>query len=1182
MAVLFLVGTGDGSKIVEAEIVVVGDLNSDEYVNADDMNILSKYLVGDESSTGTDVNGDTAVDARDLIRYRRYLAEASETLSGKGTETEPYLISSLADMYRFLSDSQNSESAGKYYQITEDMVVNVGDATSLDPTKALVRKWNTIGISGTPFAGTLNGNGNTISGIYLSNATDLTNLLGWVDVDAGTVTGLHVSSSYINPTFSDTTSVKYTGDVINSEIPACEASITTGADTVFYKEFTDAMTVANGDTESEMVDVVVLNDVKLSARVDVVRDITIKNASGKTVTIARDSGLADLNMFYSNQNVKFGLKVQRNGDSGSLIIDAKNISTKGSVVQIAHKSGEFYLGDYVTIKNAKNPNGGALRNAGIAVLEGNMIDNVTTRAGGAIYNEGTLTINKGTYSGNQCANNNDGGGVIYNKGTVTINGGMFSGNKDTVNGGGVIYNTNIVTINGGTFSDNTGTTKGAVINSGAGTVTITGGTFSGNTVTGEGGGAIYNSGTSVMSISGVNFSGNNALYGGAIYNLSSADMTIANTTFTGNGAALINNTKITGGAIYHEGGIMTITECTFTGNGGERIGELGGAIYSKSTERVRISGGTFSGNGAYTGGGAICVEAGNVALDGVKMERNITRSTESAGGGALYLRADATASIRNGASISNNVNGAVASNVARTVDISFANDGTCTLYLLDDTFTKGYLGCYLTGATGNSNNKYVLREGIECAIPYNQYCKVNYTKNTAGDATDAPDYSDSVHELNIYAHRSTSNGTFVDLDGTKLDYGDYRTKERFQEYKDCGFNVLYIQENNYNGEPFETSDTKKCLDLAEEVGLKCIIIDERIRELSRSKVSLIGGADFATLYDLANQMRIFMAPYIDHPAFYGLATVDEPEYLQLQATCEVYKALKMVDEDIYVKTTLSPFKQSNSVLYYTGKDDIISSLIPTSFNHYKTYIEKYLQESGTGLLSYDDYPFRTDSFLTTYFRNLQYAVTAAAAQGADVELVVQSFAHANTRLPDLNELYLQNNAALAFGVKNLGYFTYWRAGGDTMTGGILDYDGSKMIYDEVQEVIAYTRKMANVMLNFDYEKAYVTYDSANSKPDFFANVDSQNLDKLTVGPVSQPTIVTQMKDETNNRTGYMVVNVQSSVEGFSEPEVVTLNFEGYEYATYYIGDESKTVLLQDGKFKFVLAEGEGVFVIPHN
>ena len=706
MAALFLVGTDDGSKVVKAEGEVVGNLNSDDVVNADDMNILCKYLVGDASSTGTDVNGDTAVDVRDLIRYKRYLTEASKTLTGEGTEAVPYLISSLADMYKFLEESQNSESAGKYYKVTADIVVNVGDATSLNPTEALVRQWNKIGTSGTPFAGTLEGDGNTISGIYLSGAIDLTNLLGWVDVDAGTVTGLHVDSSNINPTFSETTSVTYTGDVTNSEIPACEASITTGEDTVFYQAFTDAMDVANtvneAQPESATVEVVVLNDVTLSDQVQVKRNITIKNAPGKDVTITRGTSLTGGNMFAINggnvtsYKATFALEAQRKSDAGQLIIDGnKAVSTNYPIINNSQANTTFVMGEYVTIQNAAgSAAGSALQNSGTAELYGDVKNNTTSGNAAAIRNNKTLIIYGGNYSGNTCTRADKGGVIFNNAGTVTIAGGTFSGNEAKV---------------------------GAVISSTDGTVTITGGTFSENNATANYGGAIYNGGTSTMSISGATFSGNNALYGGAIYNLSSADMTITDTIFTGNGAAKIDDTRITGGAIYHKGGAMSISKCTFTTNGGEKIASKGGAVYCASANGINVTGSSFTGNLAIAGG-AICAETGTIVLSGVTTSKNLTTDATS-GGGALHLQGDASASIENCTINSNRQ-----LNYARATDITFANDATGTLTLLDTSFA-GMVGCFLSTyseETTNQSSSKIVYDGQELTMTYNKRYRIDY------------------------------------------------------------------------------------------------------------------------------------------------------------------------------------------------------------------------------------------------------------------------------------------------------------------------------------------------------------------------------------------------------------------------------------------------------------------------
>ena len=459
-------------------------------------------------------------------------------------------------------------------------------------------------------------------------------------------------------------------------------------------------------------------------------------------------------------------------------------------------------------------------------------------------------------------------------------------------------------------------------------------------------------------------------------------------------------------------------------------------------------------------------------------------------------------------------------------------------------------------------------------------CEKN-TQTSSKVPTDVPNYSESTKELNIYAHRATSEGTFTGANGELITYDSYITKEEFQRYKDCGFDVIYPQENSYNGEDFETSRMKAYLDLAEEVGLKCIVSDDRIKKLSGMTTSLVGeGAEFATIEDLAHTIGEYLKPYVNHPAFYGIVTKDEPKWDALEATCQVTQAVKMVDENIYVKTTLLPYHTSVSHKEYTGEE-----FGDVTWGSYDTYLRAYLEKSGSNRVSYDDYPYLHNGFLTTFYRNILYNVQLAAEYDADVELIVQSFGKSNRRLPDKEELYQQNNAALAFGAKNIAYFTYFRMStNEGIYGGILDYDGSDMIYDEVQEVIAYTRDMAKVVLNFDYQKVQLAYDEKTdmSAPLYFAGIKSEKLDGISEIVVTQPTIITQMQDKENNRTGYMVLNAETTMNDYSEPDEVTLTFEDYDFVTYYSVDGQKTVELVDGKLTLTLPEGQAAFVIPHN
>ena len=57
----------------------------------------------------------------------------------------------------------------------------------------------------------------------------------------------------------------------------------------------------------------------------------------------------------------------------------------------------------------------------------------------------------------------------------------------------------------------------------------------------------------------------------------------------------------------------------------------------------------------------------------------------------------------------------------------------------------------------------------------------------------APDYSNSEYKLDMYAHCSPSNGHYTDKYGKPQYAGeDFRTEERFQEYKDMGLDTLLL------------------------------------------------------------------------------------------------------------------------------------------------------------------------------------------------------------------------------------------------------------------------------------------------------------------------------------------------------------------------------------------------------
>src|SRR5262249_7751540 len=81
-----------------------------------------------------------------------------------------------------------------------------------------------------------------------------------------------------------------------------------------------------------------------------------------------------------------------------------------------------------------------------------------TNGVGGIFNQGTLTLNNATVSGNSAEIGGSGGG-IYNNGTLTLNNATVSSNYTHTDGfggggGGGIYNSGTLTLNNTTVRDN--------------------------------------------------------------------------------------------------------------------------------------------------------------------------------------------------------------------------------------------------------------------------------------------------------------------------------------------------------------------------------------------------------------------------------------------------------------------------------------------------------------------------------------------------------------------------------------------------------------------------------------------------------------------------------------------------------------------------------------------------------
>ena len=340
---------------------------------------------------------------------------------------------------------------------------------------------------------------------------------------------------------------------------------------------------------------------------------------------------------------------------------------------------------FFTVNNAADSGSGTLRQAisdasgGDTIEFADVISNITLTSG-EISIDKSLTINGPgsnylTISGNNTSRvfrvssgidvtihgilfadgHYSDGGAIYNDGALTIINSAFSGNTADYDGG-AIYNTDTFTITNSTFSGNAATRYGGAISNNDGIFTITNSTLSGNTSS-QSGGAIFND-DGIFTIISSTFSGNTGAYlGGAIFNYGT--FIITNSTFSGNASMM-------GGAILSDFGIFTITNSTFSGN----TSMWGGAIFNGDYGTFTITNSTLSDNTAPQSGGAISNS------NTLKISFSTIAENHSANGAGVYSAAGSV-TFKNSI-VGNNDDQSYGGIVPiSTLGINFDTDGTC-------------------------------------------------------------------------------------------------------------------------------------------------------------------------------------------------------------------------------------------------------------------------------------------------------------------------------------------------------------------------------------------------------------------------------------------------------------------------------------------------------------------------
>ena len=195
-------------------------------------------------------------------------------------------------------------------------------------------------------------------------------------------------------------------------------------------------------------------------------------------------------------------------------------------------------------------------------------------AGGAIYSEGTLSLENSGLSQNYA----NYGGAICSNGVLDIADSVLSDNQSRGHGGAIGHRGNMLTVAGSTFSGNkSGGCGGAIDILTHGSTNITDSTFSNNSA--RYGGAIDNVFSTLTVANSALFDNSVERHGGAIYS-AAGTVQLTNTTVSG------NSSNEHGGGLFNSGP-LEITNSTVTANRADADGDdwgEGGGLYNSSSD----------------------------------------------------------------------------------------------------------------------------------------------------------------------------------------------------------------------------------------------------------------------------------------------------------------------------------------------------------------------------------------------------------------------------------------------------------------------------------------------------------------------------------------------------------------------------------------------------------------------
>lgn len=328
------------------------------------------------------------------------------------------------------------------------------------------------------------------------------------------------------------------------------------------------------------------------------------------------------------------------------------------------------------------------------------------------------------------------------------------------------------------------------------------------------------------------------------------------------------------------------------------------------------------------------------------------------------------------------------------------------------------------------------------------------------------------------------------------------------------------------------------LDLAQKHGLTYYVGDPRVH-----------GSD--------EDVRDLVETYKGHPATGGYYIVDEPGADALDWPAKTYQFIRALDPDRVPYVNLLP------------------DFVYEDYEH--NYVEKWIGKVGKEnliFLSFDNYPFLIDgSFRLTNFYNLDVIRRAGLKHGVRTSSYLQSVGiKGHYRRPTEHELRFSAFSNLAYGIKNLVWFTYNTPVGqpvEKFTSAIIDSVGKKTdLYRPFRRLNKQLHRIGSVLAGLDAVAVYHTGEAPGkgivSLPADFGWQPANTNDQL---------IITEFRNPRNNRQYMMIVN-KSLTEEKDIQGVLDANIKRV-YRISDISGRKRAVRINGGRIEDHFLPGEG-------